>query len=414
MTLGMATESRNAATETTSLSARANLQKALKESDFRSGKEFRFSAPAQLSFEGYGLPVRSGSHDTNAPFPDRTPIFLRKSSVTSEKIDKKSLKIEEQTELIALRKIVRESKYLTKKQLKAIKNNVWEYPVLNFIRSRAPEWIRKEITMQEKLHNIPGEKLEILFGTTWARHFIEIDPLRIFDKLDTSWPTIRNFIQQLDDLKKIKFRDDLTDQLLSLYQHKTLRMDLSIQYTLDELIEIIKNIMDIQEMTILTTDGALIQSEIRFFTKRAIDLLFLKKYSMIVKELAKSYPAIFNELILLAKTDLDDLQYAQRMMQIEQLLVLCSFDKHTSWILENRVLHLQDLWNLTNSGQYTNLHKRACLRISSYYQQVLDNHSILEYRLLCRSFRRKIRSSKKLFSLLGRNRIDITDIILAK
>ena len=400
-------------TGSSSSSAKATLQKAIKEAHFRSGKEFAFTIPAQGSFEGYGVPVRSGSHDTNTPFPDRTPILTRRSSVASNSADKKEIKIEEKTELVTLRKSVQENKYLKKKQLKAIKNNAWEHPVLDFIQSRAPEWIRKEISMREKLHNIPGEKLEVLFGTTWARHFIEINPLRIFEKLDTSWSTIRNFIQQLDDLKKIKFRDDLTDQLLSLYQHKILRMELSIQYTLDDLLEVIKNIIAIQELNILTADGLLIQSEIRLFSKRAVDLLFLNRYGQVFQRIARSYPTIMNEIILLAKTDPDDRHYGQRIMQIEQLLILCSLGKHTTWILENGVLHLQDLWNLTSSGLYTAVQEKACMRTYYFYLKILSNHTLIEYKLLCRSFRQQIRADKRLFTLLGNNKIGIADIILA-
>lgn len=403
----------NSTTASSSSSAKATLQKAIKEAHFRSGKEFAFTIPAQDSFEGYGVPVRSGSHDTNTPFPDRTPILTRRSSVASNSADKKEIKIEENTELVTLRKNVQENKYLKKKQLKAIENNAWEHPVLDFIQSRAPEWIRKEISIQEKLHKIPGEKLEVLFGTTWARHFIEINPLRIFEKLDTSWQAIRNFIQQLDDLKKIKFRDDLADQLLSLYQHKILRMELSIQYTLDDLLEVIKNIIAIQELNILTTDGLLIQSEIRLFSKRAVDLLFLNRYNQVFQRIAKSYPTIMNEIILLAKTDPDDQYYGQRIMQIEQLLILCSLGKHTTWILENGVLHLQDLWNLTSSGLYTPVQKKACMRTYYFYIEIKNKHSSTDYKKLCRSFRQKLSAHKEFFTLLGKGEIDIPDIILS-
>jgi hypothetical protein len=400
-------------TSSSSPSAKATLQKAIKEAHFRSGKEFSFTIPAQGFVEGYGIPVRSGSHDTSIPFPDRTPILTRRSSVAINSTDKKERKIKEKTELITLRKSVQENKYLKKKQLKAIKNNAWEHPVLDFILSKAPEWIRKEITIKDKLHSIPGEKLEILFGTTWARNLIEINPVRFFEKLDTSWSTIRNFIQQLDDLKKIKFRDDLTDQLLSLYQRRILRMEVSIQYTLDDLIEIIKNITDIQEMNIFTADGLLIQSEIRHFSKRAIDLLFLNRYGQVFQDIAKTYPTIMNEIILLAKTDPDDRYYEHRMIDIAQLLILCSLGEYTAWILENRVLHLQDLWKYTNSGRYTVNQKRACIRIHHYYSKALKDYTIIEYRMLCRVFRRQVRNNKKLFTLLGNNKIDITDIILA-
>lgn len=402
----------NSTTSSSSPSAKATLQKVIKEVNFRNGNDFTFNVPSQTSVEGYGIPVRSGSHDTNPPFPDRTPIRTRKSSVSSNRGDKKGIKIEEKTELITLRKTVQDNKYLTKTQLKAIKNNAWEYPVLDFIQSKAPEWIRKEITMKDRLHSIPGEKLEILFGTTWARNFMDINPLRIFDKLDTSWPTIRNFIQQLDDLKKIKFRDDLTDQLLSLYQHKILRMDVSVQYNLDDLLVIIKNITAIQETQIFTVDGLLIHSEIRFFSKHAIDLLFSNRHGTIFREIVKNYPAIMNELILLAKTDPGAPKYPQRMMQVEQLLILCSLGKHTSWILENRVLLLQDLWRLTNAGQYTIDQKKACMRTYHFYEEILRKHPISDYRQLCRTFRKKLRDHPKYFMLLGKNRMDIADILL--
>lgn len=398
------------ATGSSSSSAKETLQKALKESHFRSGKEFKVFSSSQVFTEGYGLPVRSGSHDTNKPFADRTPILSRRTSLKGGTFDKKNLKIAEHSELITLRKTILDNGYLKKEQIKAIKNNTWEYPVLHFIQSHAPEWILKEITIKEKLHNIPAEILETLFSTTWARHFIEIDPLTIFEKLDGSWPIIRNFIQQLDDLKKIKFRDDLTDQLLSLYQHKILKMDFSIQYTLDDLIEIIKNIVAIRDLNIFTAGGLLIQSEIESFSKRALDLLFLQKYSSTFRKLATKYPNIKKVLIRLAKTPLKDPNYAQKMIQMEQMLILCSKDYYTRWILENKVLHLQDLWILTRSGQRTESHIRACKRIYHFYKGILID-APTQYQKHCQTFRQKLRNDKKLFSLLGDNKIDITDII---